>query len=396
MVWKKSLPAGTKDKLFREAEGTYDMEKQICQVFADRGFHRIETPVMEFEDVFNQQAKQTLSLYRLFDAKGRLIVLRPDMTSPVARVISSANISLPLQLYYSGKIFRANEDLSGSRNEWTQIGVEVVGYASHKAEINCLLCAEEVLRKLQIKDFHIELSHAAIYHTLMKISGFEHTQQQYLTNLLIQKNLTELRRFVAAHPSDLDAFILMLPRLIGDPVDTIRRAKQVTSHPVIHEAFDEVLQIYQTLMATQPELSVSVDLCTVPTLSYYSGVMFAGYADSAPDAVFNGGRYDSLLNYFGFPETPAVGLAFNLDALIALQYKLDLFPKLQAPAILIHFDTAQTGKARQLQTTEKNARLSLFDELPDSIAFAQQWHYDKVIVLTESGRQDICLKEDGE
>lgn len=94
MNLNKNLPTGTRDKLFREAQAAYKIEQQVNHYFEKRGFKRIETPVIEFEDVFSSEHQADAKLYRFFDEKGRLTVLRPDMTLPIGRVVSTTGVML--------------------------------------------------------------------------------------------------------------------------------------------------------------------------------------------------------------------------------------------------------------------------------------------------------------
>ncbi|MCH3023288.1 ATP phosphoribosyltransferase regulatory subunit, partial [Listeria monocytogenes] len=81
-----------RDKLFREARAAYKIEQQGNHYFEKRGFKRIETPVIECEDVFSSEHQADAKLYRFFDEKGRLTVLRPDMTLPIGRVVSTTGV----------------------------------------------------------------------------------------------------------------------------------------------------------------------------------------------------------------------------------------------------------------------------------------------------------------
>ena len=85
-----------------------------------------------------------------FDEKGRIIVLRPDMTIPLARVIGTQRCDTPLKVTYSGNVFRANESLTGKYNEM-QSGIEIIGIDNVRAEIECVISVIQSLQKLKVQ-----------------------------------------------------------------------------------------------------------------------------------------------------------------------------------------------------------------------------------------------------
>ncbi|MBC2205446.1 ATP phosphoribosyltransferase regulatory subunit [Listeria booriae] len=377
MKWNRNLPIGTRDKLFKEAASAYGMEHQVNRSFHARGYQRIETPVIEFDDVFS--AINDMNLYRFFDKKGRLTVLRPDMTSPIGRVISTTGVTPPLKLCYSGKVFRANEELAGERNEMTQAGIEIIGFASIKAEIECITSAIGVLKQLGITDFQIEIGHAAIYQAIVQTLGLQENDEESFRQALQNKSLFGIRSFVASHPSAMDAFILALPRLFGS-VDTIQEARDLTDNIVILEALAQMETIVQVVNA--PE-HLSVDIGLVQELHYYTGAIFRGYADMSAVHFLSGGRYDSLFAQFGEDNWPAVGLALNLDEIVSLKRRT-LKNKDTDAKVFIHYSLETTQLAEEVLAQTPNASLSFFDELSESIAYAEKWQFSKLIDVSNN------------
>ncbi|MBC1475762.1 ATP phosphoribosyltransferase regulatory subunit [Listeria grandensis] len=382
MKWNRNLPIGTRDKLFKEAASAYDMEHQVNRSFHERGYQRIETPVIEFDDVFS--AIDDMNLYRFFDTKGRLTVLRPDMTSPIGRVISTTGVTPPLKLCYSGKVFRANEELAGERNEMTQAGIEIIGFASIKAEIECITSAIAVLRELGMTDFQIEIGHAAIYQAVIQSLALQDNDEEIFRQALQNKSLFGIRSFVASHPSAMDAFILALPRLFGS-VDTIGEARALTDNRLILEALTQMETIVQVVNA--PE-HLSVDIGLVQELHYYTGAIFRGYADMSAVHFLSGGRYDSLLAQFGEENWPAVGLALNLDEIVSLKRRT-LKKQEHIAKTFIHYSLETTQLAEEVLAKTPNSSLSFFDELTESVAYAKKWQYHKLIDVSGNGLREI-------
>ena len=101
-------------------------EKRLSSVFKSKGYEKVITPTIEFFDVFNRESSgyNPEDLYSLTDSYGRLLVLRPDSTLPIARLVSTRfqNARLPLRLYYNQNVFVRQKNLTGRNDEATQSG----------------------------------------------------------------------------------------------------------------------------------------------------------------------------------------------------------------------------------------------------------------------------------
>ena len=102
-------PEGTRDYLFEEAALRSRLQQMLADTFSSRGYHEVVTPSVEFLDVFTAGGNPlpVEQMYKLTDAKGRLMVMRPDNTTPIARLCASRlkGSRLPLRLYYSQPVF---------------------------------------------------------------------------------------------------------------------------------------------------------------------------------------------------------------------------------------------------------------------------------------------------
>ena len=124
-------PEGTKDLLFDECTARRNVEDKIHKIFKSCGYAEIVTSGLEFFDVFNLNSRYfpQESLYKLVDSKGRLIVLRPDSTVPIARVVATRlkEASLPLRLYYNQCVYNMTPLLTGKSDQIVQTGIELIG-----------------------------------------------------------------------------------------------------------------------------------------------------------------------------------------------------------------------------------------------------------------------------
>lgn len=312
------------------------------------------------------------------------------MTMPIGRAIATTGIQPPLKLSYSGKIYRSNDAMLGEQNELTQAGIELVGYTSLKAEVECITCAVEILEELKIPNFHFELGHAQIFRLIVQFLALD---EQAKTNLQIyfnHKNLTDLNEFVALYPSELDAFICAIPRLFGETDEVLSIARELLpKSSKIIQVIDELDRIVQIIKTQHPTISLTVDLGLVALMDYYTGVLFSGYADLVPDIFLRGGRYDHLAEQFGHPVIPAVGLGINLDTLVTLQYQLNNLASLEQPTTLVHSTLTYLAKAEALVKENPDYQLSLFETLEEAIRYGEKWRYQQVIEVTQENIRSI-------
>lgn len=384
---RKQLPAGTKDRLFRRAEGVFQLEYKINQLLRQRGFQRIETPIIEFAEVFEGSHNQE-GFYRFFDNQGRLLTLRPDMTSPVGRVIASTKVELPLKLRYSGKVFRYHDEMKGLQNEFTQAGVEIIGFPSLKAEYEAILSADCVLSALNIPNYSIEIGHAGIFQHIVSELELDRAQSEQLKIHFLNKSITDIADLVQQHPSSIDAFLKEIPKLFGDIESTVAKAKQLL--PEQHPILTDLAEIETLINFFSEELTsrLRVDLGMVGLMDYYTGIMFSSFSEGIPENFLSGGRYDYLFKRFDLAQTSSVGWAMNVDTLFDRLYQRPTSQEHEK--ILLYFEeeaATHAGKWDQI-----GVELSLFSTYEQTLAYAKKWEYDAIWCIDKTGaKQEVKL-----
>ncbi|RKV85653.1 MAG: ATP phosphoribosyltransferase regulatory subunit [Streptococcus sp.] len=307
---KTSLPVGMHDKLFKRARVMYEIERDISNLLIKQGFNRIETPTLEHFEVFADDVSS--EHYHLFDKKGNLLSLRPDITSQIGRVIASTRVETPIKFSYSGKVFKYNEELRGLANEHTQAGVEIVGYKAQDAIKDALLSAKNALKASGLKDYKFEFSHAHILQTIFASLDIPETAKKELITFIQDKNITGLNEFTHRYPSEFDALIRQLPFLFGESHQVLKKARQLTNHQTILSALTDLEDLLQELAVSLAE--ITLDLAQIASMPYYTGLMFKVFGDKIPDAFVSGGRYDKLFERFGAKELTAIGWALDIDS----------------------------------------------------------------------------------
>jgi ATP phosphoribosyltransferase regulatory subunit len=318
---KNMLPEGTRDLILDECIIKRALEREIDEIFKKWGYKEVITPTLEFYETFNYNS-QTLreeDMYKFFDNRGRILVLRPDMTIPIARVIETKlkDVNLPIKLRYTSNVFRVHESLGGKRNEYTDCGVEFVGLEDKKSDLEVLVLALEALKKLGLNDFKLEIGNIGFFNGAFKNLDIDQENREYIAQFIEDKNLKSLEDYL----SDLDIkeeykkFFNKLPWMFGDK-QILDEAKKLALNEDIKQNLEYLEELYLQLQELGYGENVTFDLGMVPRLNYYTGIIFRGYAEGVGNTVLRGGRYDKLIKSSN-SYVPAIGFSIDVNSVIS-------------------------------------------------------------------------------
>ena len=311
-------PEGTRDRLFSECRERRQVQSQLTHLFSRRGYAEIITPEVEFYDSFvtGGCAIPQESMLKVIDRSGKICVMRPECTIPIARVAATKlkDIPLPQRFYYNQNVYRSSDANHGVDGEAAQCGVELIGARGVRADLEMICMAVDSLRSCGLKNFHIEIGHAGIYRALANEMKIDDETAEQIRALIEGKNFAALRAFLADY-SDRPACAALnqLAYLFGG-VEVLDEAEALGSGEEGTIAYLRTL--YQLLEQAGYGRYVRFDLGLVHQIDYYTGVVFRGYVEGAGTAVLSGGRYDRLLEAFGRPAQ-ATGFAVDVDAVAA-------------------------------------------------------------------------------
>ena len=309
-----NTPEGTRDRLFAECQERRQVQAKLTRLFRQRGFLEVSTPDTEFYDLFafSGSAIPQERMLKVGDPSGKICVMRPDSTTPIARVAATKLKSLPLpqRLYYDQVVYRSNPAHNGGSREIPQCGVELIGAAGKKADLEIIVTAIDALRACGAARFHVELGHAGFFRDLAARMELGEEKQEKMRALIEGKNFAALNTLLAPYEGDTAcAALKRLSRLFGG-VEVLDEAEKLAGRT---EAVDYLRALYDELSAAGYGPYVRFDLGMVHQIDYYTGVVFRGYVEGAGEAVLSGGRYDHLVGVFG-REAQATGFAVDVDA----------------------------------------------------------------------------------
>lgn len=309
-------PAGLTDILVKECELKFKIETAAREVFARHGYHVVQPPMFEYYDVYDAAVTKAENMFKFFDNNGRMLALRPDLTTSVARIAATKPLGeLPYRIAYSGSAFRNDETFSNDRRrEFSQAGIELIGNGGTDADAEVIEIAIEALLKFGVKEFQIDMGHADYYKGLAEIAGLDPIVSDKLRANINDKDFVAIEGILDGIDIDekLKEVFMELPKMFGGIETAVAAAK----NPIIGEksraALENLISVYEILKGKGLDKYISTDLGMVPNLDYYTGIIVKGFAKGVAFPICSGGRYDNLTEKFG-KALPATGIAIGIE-----------------------------------------------------------------------------------
>lgn len=301
----------------------YEMKQRIRELMAEEitnwGYQYVDTPTLEYyETVGVESAIEDQQLFKLLDQQGHTVVLRPDMTVPIARVAASRlrNDCFPLRLAYDANVFRAQQRDGGKPAEFEQVGVELIGDGTLSADAEVIALMVSVLTKTGLGSFTIAIGHVGFVNALfLNVLGNEERAEK-LRRFLYEKNFVGYREHVKQLGlSSIDRNRLLSLLELRGGKEKMPAAFELVQTEEGLQAAKDLETLWKILESYGIEDYIKLDLNLVSHMSYYTGILFEGYSGKIGSPLLGGGRYDELLEKFERPA-PATGFGIRLDHLI--------------------------------------------------------------------------------
>ncbi len=323
---KNFIPEGVSDLNNDEYEKIRSVEDKLTAVFREDGYRQIMTPTFEYYDLFADDTifSDTDEIYKLTDKSGKLMVLRPDATIPIARMAAThyKESDSDLKLMYVTTVFRSADFRAGEKREFKQAGIEYFGSDTADTDVSVIETAVRALKTIVGSDMQAEIGDAGYFNGLLEaMSGYgvleEKSVQAEIRELTESKNIPGLRQFATEHdvPEQIREVMLSLPLLYGKPQDILPKAEKLALNDTMRKAVQNIREICSGIAEKE---CISVDMGLINRLEYYSGMIFKIYLKKTGVIVGSGGRYDKLMKKFG-RDIPAVGFGLNVDMLVESQ-----------------------------------------------------------------------------
>ena len=307
-----AIPPGALDHTGEAVRRRRGLQRAAMGVLQRVGYEELIPPTFEYEDTFLRAGGPTVAerLVRFPDRDGRILAMRYDFTSSLARVAATTYSAAhgPLRLCYTGMVYRQEPERGGRPREMLQVGAELLGQADLAADIEVVRLTVTLLQEAGLGEFQVNLGHVGVLAS--GLAALDEPLRSDVRRWIDRKDRGSLSRALADRSGDICA-LTTLPFVIGrrEALDEAARCAPQTAQAGLRHllALDAAL--------TPAERSHLVyDLGEVRGLEYYTGIHFELYIAGAGRAVGAGGRYDDLMARFG-RAMPAVGMSLDIDGL---------------------------------------------------------------------------------
>jgi histidyl-tRNA synthetase len=298
---------------FRLIEGAF---RDCCLKW---GYKEVRTPTLEYLHLFTSTGTLTPSrlgkVYSFLDWdgwSGERVVLRPDGTIPVARLyIDTLEDEKLAKLFYVTNVFIFEETGKKTRERW-QCGAELIGAGSPLADVELVMLALEVIKRLSLEGIELKLSHAGLIRALLAKLELSPEEQTRIFDQILDGDITALAKLKLDRP-ELGKTLLNLK---GKSSGFLKNLKALLTSDFsgLKPYIDDFINITELLEALG--CNYHVDIASGRGFEYYTGVIFQLFKDK--EKIGGGGRYDALIPSMGGKDTPASGFALYLDRLMNL------------------------------------------------------------------------------
>lgn len=360
------------------------------------GYEEYDAPILESIDLYRAKSGEEIvneQTYTFTDRGGREVVIRPEMTPTVSRMVAAKRQELgyPLRWYSIPNLWRYERPQRGRLREHWQLNVDIFGVEGLTAEHEMILIADSIMREFNAsRDMYaIKLNSRKLMDYIMKdYLGLDDTQTHTLSKLIDRMHKMERAAFVAA----TDAMLLPSQRDAGisqkllDILD-VKRIEDLPT-PILETSVTKNIIELMEMLQDSGITNIAFDISIMRGFDYYTDIVFE-MNDTDPEnnrAMMGGGRYDGLVGLFGVEPTPTVGFGWG-DVTLANfleSHKLlthlnseteiyavligdvyaqsqKLIAKLRDEGVTIAVDASDRKPGTQLKNaTKKNIRYALF------------------------------------
>jgi ATP phosphoribosyltransferase regulatory subunit len=386
-------PKGTRDILPNEVKEYHYVEEELKENFKLWNYNEVRSPTIEFVETLSTGVGSELveAMFKFQDFDGKLLALRPEMTAPVARIVTTRMQSAPepIRLFYINNVFRYNQSYLKREREFCQAGVELFGCNTPEADAEILALLISSLKKIGLTEVRIDLGHASLLKDLLNVAELNEQQKISLHSILACRDFVRLKKFMEQNnfPSNLrDVFL----KLSG-----CRKLNEVSSVSLSGSKYDGVnkqlanlINLQKMLVEFDVEDNVFFDFSLTKKIDYYTGMVFEASVPNLGLPIGSGGRYDNFIEKFGKLRLPATGFALEIgkliQALVAQGFK---FPNKTKTKVIVssNFISEAVKAAENLRNSGIVASIEIKDRnFEKTVEYGKLTETDYVIFINSS------------
>jgi len=312
---------GVRDILPAELRKRRTIYQTIREVFECSGYREVITPTLESLELYAgiEGLVDKSEMFKVVDDRGQILVLRPDLTMPIARLAASRfqNSPRPLKFSYISSAFQSKNSQSLSLKEKTQAGVELIGSENLESDLEMILLLIKTMKKVGVEEPLVDIGHADLINEIFSDLKIDQEAKKELRKLLAAKNKIGIKNYIKKIDlADNTAEILLrLPSLFGNPQQVIKELNKMPLSAETGQVLKTLEKLFHKLTEFDSLKYITFDPMLISRHGYYTGLIFKGYARGYSNLLASGGRYDNLTEKFGVEEA-AVGFALEIENLL--------------------------------------------------------------------------------
>lgn len=291
--------------------------RKVCKSY---GYEEYDAPVLEPIEIYSNKTSDEIVNEQTFsftDRGGRTVVLRPEMTPSVSRMVAAKRQELPYPLRWFSipDCWRYERPQRGRNRQFWQLNVDMFGIATVDADLEIISMADAIMREFGANEFmfQIKINSRKLINLIMnQFLELDAVQSKKMVQLFDKKDKLPADTFVSQareifKPEQVESGLEKLYQLI--------KAKTLADLPKSIAQTESVkeVQILFTLLAERGVNSVTFDITLMRGFDYYTDIVFEVF-DLDPEnnrSMFGGGRYDGLVGNFGVEQIATVGFGMG-------------------------------------------------------------------------------------
>lgn len=350
--------------------------KSVCERY---GYEEYTAPVLEPIELYTSKTSDEIvneQTYSFTDRGGRTIVMRPEMTPSVSRMVAGRRqeLAYPVRWYSIPDCWRYERPQRGRNRQFWQLNVDIFGVGTVDADLEIISLSDSILKEFGADDsmYQIKVNSRKLINLIMsQYLELDAVQAKQMVQLFDKKDKLKPVDFVerAKQIFKNDQRTNGLEKL-----QLLLKAKSLADLPEIlrdSQAVKEV-QVLFTLLLEHQITSAIFDITLMRGFDYYTDIVFE-VNDLDPEnsrSMFGGGRYDGLVGAYGVEPFATVGFGMGDATIENFLESHNLLPKLESTTQIYVVTIGDTLKeaqdiVRQLRLSNVNVAVDLTDRKPD-------------------------------
>lgn len=362
------IPIGTATLLPQTAQRVRKLEDQLLAYLATWGYREIILPTFEYLDVLSVGLSTEIldKCYKFADrTSGRMLVLRPDATAQIARMVAMGlgGELLPLRFSYRTTVFGHELEHRGRDREVFQVGIELVGNDTAQGDAEMVTMLAGLFQLVGLPEWKISLGHVGFFKALLSRSGLSATGRKQAELAAAHKDLPRLEQILTTErlPRMMVRNILQVPERCGQH-EVLEWGKRIAGKDAqLLKPLHRLEQVFQHLEHTHVQQHVLLDLGEFRGFDYYDGVVFDVFTSALGSEIGGGGRYNHLVGRFG-RDLPAIGFGLDLDRVFSALERGGQAGTNGFNPVLMFTSGPQAGEAFSLAQTLRASGISVIEE----------------------------------